>query len=413
VTRQVRPNAPRARDPYGIGPVGSFLAPGLSLVGLILVAVVTFNLLNGDVPFGIGTGNGGGNGDGNDGPGRTAAPSGVVVVPDEAAFDGSIVYAKGGNIWIQIDDTARQLTDSGRDAMPAWSPDGEWVYYINSIRETGRWPVKGVAEEYQLDIPRLMRIRADGSGEPESLKSGRITRGQNTYAYWIRQPAVAPDGSSVAVISDAPNPDQHTLVLQFYDVAEDRIVDPDLATDGVLGHQDPAWRPDGRFLLYVRNGRDGSRGAPVIMRYNVETGRARALTTPGYLYPTYSPDGRYVAATRTTTFGTDVVILDGDTGEELFRVTSDGASWGPTWSPAGDAIAFLHLDRQTVDLRLATLEGTGPTWTIKEITNLTEVSDLEAASRPDWFIPADQLPATPPPASPAASDASPSLSPAP
>lgn len=397
----------------GTGPVGSLVAPGLSLIGLVVVAVLTFNLLNGDVPVGIGTGNGDGDGDGNGGPSRTAAPSNVVVIPDEAAFDGSIVYAKGGNIWIQVDDTARQLTDSGRDAMPAWSPDGEWVYYINTIRETGRWPVNGVAEEYQLEIPRLMRMRSDGTGEPESLKSGRIRRGENMYAYWIRQPTVAPDGSSVAVISDAPNPDQRTLVLQFYDVAEDTIVDPGLATDEVLGHQDPAWRPDGRFLLYVRNGRTGSRGAPVIMRYNVETGRTRALTTPGYLYPTYSPDGRFVAVTRTTTFGTDIVILDGSTGEELFRVTNDGASWGPTWSPAGDAIAFLHIDRQTVDLRLASLEGTGPTWTIKEVTNLTEVSDLEPASRPDWFIPADQLPPTPPPVAPAASDAPTSPSAAP
>ena len=41
----------------------------------------------------------------------------------------------------------------------------------------------------------------------------------------------------------------------------------------------------------------------------------------------------------------------------LLRVTDDGASWAPTWSPAGDGIAFLHLDGQTVDLRLAKLEG--------------------------------------------------------
>jgi Tol biopolymer transport system component len=399
VTRPDRPGPPRAHDPYGVGPIRSLLAPGLSLVGLVLVAVVTFNLLNGDVPFGIGTGNGNGNGDG--GPTRTAAPSNIVVIPNEAAFDGSIVYAKGGNIWIQSDDVARQLTDSGRDAMPVWSPDGLWVYYINSVRETGRWPVKGVVEEYTLDVPRLMRTLADGSGEPEALKSGRIKRGKNTYAYWIRQPDVSPDGSTVAVISDSPDPDKQTLVLQFYDMATDKMVNPGLGTDDVLGHQDPAWRPDGAFLLYVRNGREGSRGAPVIMRYSVETGKARALTAPGYLYPTYSPDGRFIAATRTTTFGTDVVILDGTTGEELLRVTNDGSSWGPTWSPAGDAIAFLHIDRQTVDLRLATLEGAGPAWTIKETTDLTEVSGLEPASRPDWFIPADRLPATPPPTTPA------------
>ena len=389
----VRAGPPRARDPYGIAPVGTWLAPGLSALGLVLIAVLTLNLLNGQVPFGVGGGDGG-NGEG---PARTAAPSDVVVVPDEAAFEGSIVYAKGGNVWVQTDDEARQLTDSGNDSMPSWSPDGAWVYYVQTVREEGRWPVGGVTEDYALDVPRLMRVPADGSGEPEALKSGRIERDGLLYAYWIRQPAVAPDGATVAVISDAPDPDQGTLVLQSYSLAEDTITSFDLPTEGVLGHQDPAWRPDGAFLLYVRNDREGSRGTPVIMRYNVESGRARPLTAGGYLYPSYSPDGRYVAATRTSTSGTDIVLLDGASGEELLRVTTDGDSWGPTWSPAGDGIAFLHISGQVVDLRLATLEGAGPDWTVGEVTNLTEVSGLEAASRPDWFIPADQLPATPPP----------------
>ena len=93
-------------------------------------------------------------------------------------------------------------------------------------------------------------------------------------------------------------------------------------------------------------------------------------------------------------------------------MTDDGASWAPTWSPAGDGIAYLHVDGQTVDLRLAKLDGTAPTWTVSETIDLTEVSDLEPASRPDWFIPADQLPATPPPATPDASAAaSPSAAP--
>jgi len=415
MTRQVRSDPPRARDPYGVGPLGSWLAPVLSIVGLLLIGIVTLNLLQGQVPFGIGSGGNGGNGgdDGDGGPARTAAPSNVVVVPDEAAFDGSIVYAKGGNIWIQTDDEAVQLTDSGTDSMPSWSGDGEWVYYINSVREKGRWdtPTEGT-EDYTLDIPRLMRVKADGSGEPEALKSGKISKGNRTYAFWIRQPVLSPDGTKVAVISDAPNPDNKAPTVQFYDFETDKIADPGLDTNGVLGHQDPEWRPDGKFLLYVMNGRDGSRGAPVIMRYNVESGQARALTGFGYLYPAYSPDGKYVAATRTSAFGTDVVILDGASGQELMRVTDDGSSWAPTWSPAGDGIAYLHVNGQTVDLRLAKLDGTAPNWAISETIDLTEVSDLEPASKPDWFIPADRLPATPPPATPAASEsASPSAAP--
>jgi Tol biopolymer transport system component len=408
MTRQVRPNPPRARDPYGTGPLGSWLAPVLSIVGLLLIGIVTLNLLQGQVPFGIGgRGDGNGNGDGNgDDPTRTAAPSNVVVVPEEAAFEGVMTYAKGGNVWIQTDEEARQLTDTGRDSMPTWSPDGQWVYYINQVREQGRWG----GEQYTLDIPRLMRIKADGSGEPEVLKSGKITRGENVYDYWIRQPSVSPDGRTVAIISDAPNPDDKTLVLQFYGVEEDKVTDPELATNGVLGHQDPDWRPDGRYVVYVMNGRDGSRGAPVIMRYDTETGKTRAVTGFGYLYPSYSRDGKYLAATRTSAFGTDVVILDASSGAELLRVTDDGSSWAPVWSPAGDGIAFLHLDGQTVDLRLAKLAGDAPDWTIEETIELTEVSDLEPASRPDWFIPADELPPLP---TPAPSSAAPSASTAP
>jgi Tol biopolymer transport system component len=389
--------------------------PLLAALGLGLVAIVTVNLLVGGTLSLPGLAGGepdpSGAAAGVDDPARTAAPSNVVVVPEEATFEGSMTYAKGGNVWVQTDDEVRQLTDSGDASMPSWSPDGEWIYYIHTDRDRGRWPVKGVVEEFILDVPELMRVRSDGSAEPERLLRSRFREGNNYYAYWIRQPVLSPDGRRVALVSDAPDPDQGTVVLQFFNPENERLSKPDLGTVGVLGHQDPEWRPDGRFLLYVRNGREGSRGAPVIMRYNTESRRARALTGLGYLNPSYSPDGRYIAATKTSTLGTNVVILDGRTGQELRRITDDDASWGPTWSPAGDGIAYLNLDGKTVDLRLAKLDGAAPDWTVAETVDLTEVSGLDPASRPDWFIPADRLPQTPPPSEPSAEPA-PSASPA-
>ena len=89
------------------------------------------------------------------------------------------------------------------------------------------------------------------------------------------------------------------------------------------------------------------------------------MTGPGYLEPSFSPDGRYIAATRINAFGSDVVILDAVRGRELLRLTTDGASWAPTWSPAGDAISFFHIDGQIVDLHMAVLDGRAPNWTVK------------------------------------------------
>jgi hypothetical protein len=73
-------------------------------------------------------------------------------------------------------------------------------------------------------------------------------------------------------------------------------------------------------------------------------------------------------------------------------VSRDGTSWAPTWSPAGDAIAFLHENGQVVDLRLALLSGSGPSWTPREVLDLAASAGLDSASRPQWLSPGGQQP---------------------
>jgi Tol biopolymer transport system component len=175
------------------------------------------------------------------------------------------------------------------------------------------------------------------------------------------------------------------------------------------------WRPDGERIAFVRNARDGGKGTPRIFTYEPDTKKVRAVTGPGYLHPSYSPDGKYLAATKTSAFGTDVVILNASNGSEILRLTDDGASWAPVWSPAGDQIAYLHVAGQIVDLRLIQLEGRAPAWTAKDPIDLTSNAGLDGISRPGWFVPEDQLPdPTPPPtaAPSSAPSAAPSASPA-
>ena len=408
-----RPAAPRSttRPSIDLGQAGRWLAPVLSIVGLLIVAFVTLNLLQGGVPFGSSSGNG--NGNGNGGPAQTPAPSNVVIVPPEVVtFKGSIVYAKAGNIWVQTGKDVKQLTKGGDDSMPSWAPDGASIYFIRTASGDGRWMAGGVLRDYALTTPSVMQVKADGSADPVRVLSGKVSINGRTWQAWIREPVVSPDGSTLAMVSDRPNPSVSDVVLQLYDLGTKKSTIPKVAETPPLGHQDPSWRPDGKFLLYVRNGRDGARGAPMIYRFDVAKGKAAALTGPGYLEPSYSPDGRFVVATKTSSFGNDLVILDAANGRELLRLTNDGASWAPVWSPIGDAIAFLHIEGQIVDLKMIRLDGTAPDWSVKDITDLTEVSGLDGSSRPGWFVPPDQLPApTPTPVSsavPSASAASPS-----
>ncbi len=338
-----------------------------------------------------------------------------MVLPEpEAAFPGSILYAKAGNIWIQTGDTVRELTNAGTDSMPSWSPDGKTVYFIRTTDELGLWPAQGNDRRYQMTVPNLMSIPADGSGKAKRLRSGKFKKNGRTWFYWMRQPVMSPNGKTFALVSDAPDPTKSDVILQFWNPATDKSNIPDVTEVPPLGHQDPVWRKDGKMLFYVRNGREGAKGAPIIYRWDLAKKTSSPVTGPGYLEPSFSPDGKYIAATRINAFGSDVVILDASRGRELLRVTNDGASWAPVWSPAGDAVAFFHIDGQIVDLRMAVLDGKAPNWTIKETKALTNVSGLDGSSRPGWFIPAEQLPATPVPSIPASvapSSAAPSSAP--
>jgi dipeptidyl aminopeptidase/acylaminoacyl peptidase len=391
--------APAPRRPasggFALSPRGSWIAPWLSLMGLLVVALVTLGLMNGRFPTPAGSSNG------QRLPGQTPTPSNVIIPNPRADVPGSIVYVKAGNIWIQSGKTVKQLTNKGTDSMPSWSPDGQWIYFIDTEQDREVFALRGEKPtRYTLTYPILSRIHPDGSGR-QAVKSGLFKKSAGTWFYWIREPVMSPDGKTLAVLSDAPDPTNSDVVLQLFDLKTRTFKKLALPENSPLGHQDPAWSPDGTQLLYVKNARDGTRGAPQINRYDIRTKRVTTLTGPGYTGPAWSPDGRYIAATKMTALDNDIVILDARNGNELLRLTNDGRSWSAVWSPKGDGIAFLHIVGAVVDLVYAPLKGDAPRWSIDTPFNLTDLGGLDPASHPSWFLPPDQRPNFSPSAVPA------------
>jgi len=378
------------------------LAAVLSIVGLFVIGIVTYALGSGGIPFAGATGNNAPGATDDPTVQRTPTPSGIVVVPtappvaEVKPIPGTLLYVKDGNIWIQTDRTPQQLTKGGRDAMPTFSPDGKRVYFIRSRPADGRWTIDGVLRDYKLDVPSLMYIPVNGGAAKRVMDGVVDGPGNLKWAGFIRNPAVSPSGRYIAVATDLPDPTQSDVVIKIWDTRRDRLIDPGLSQQAPLGHQDPVWRPGTTDqLAYVRSDRDGAKGTPRVYLYDMSTEKTRAITGPGYLHPSFSPDGKFITATKTSAFGTDVVILNVATGAEVLQLTTDGTSWAPVWSEAGDQIAYLHSSGQLVDLEVAQLEGSAPTWTVKDAVPLTSNAGLDGASHPDWYVPEEQRPAKP------------------
>ena len=202
-------------------PLGDLSLPDVfAAIGLIVVAVLSVALLTGNLPVGrVGDGGDGG----ITGPIKTATPSNVVIVDPRSNVPGTILYVKAGNIWLQHGATATALTSGGHDAMPSFSADGTWIYFIRSVNETSKWRISGVARRFRLQTPTLMRIKPDGSAAPEALLTGRVKSGSYGWSYFLRQPVVSPDGSTIVVVTDGPDPTRSDVVLKSFNPATGKL----------------------------------------------------------------------------------------------------------------------------------------------------------------------------------------------
>jgi eukaryotic-like serine/threonine-protein kinase len=239
-------------------------------------------------------------------------------------------------------------------------------------------------------IASLIALWAIRSGsEPTAMHFSAVT----SFAGVQAQPALSPDGRSVAFVS---NRDGHYNVYvglvrggQLVQITHDATLKsrPAWSSDGstlayaqmndsgtmdiwevaalggsprkvVLNATDPAWTPDGRSLTYVTK----ADGTLWICGVEGENPRLLARTDPTHMAaePRISPDGKMVAVVARVVgpYG-ELGVADVSTGKFRLLTHDNALALSPAWSPDSRAIYFSSSRGGTLNIWKIGADGSG------------------------------------------------------
>jgi Tol biopolymer transport system component len=198
----------------------------------------------------------------------------------------------------------------GRDADPAWSPDGGKLVFTSGPPDN--------TDIYVVDADGSNRIRL----------TDHVAR---EY-----RPAWSPDGKRIAFVSDRGG-DPEIYVMKADGSDQVRI------TTHSGADTDPAWAPDASRLAFARADPGGPMGIFII---NADGSDLRRLTDnpQGDSQPAWAPDGSRIAFSRKgSNFRSDIYLINGD-GSSLAAVTQNSQASDADWSPDGKYLAFAQED---------------------------------------------------------------------
>ncbi len=215
-----------------------------------------------------------------------------------------------------------RLTDiKDRVNQPAWSPDGQWIAFVQRF------------DGYNSEIMVMPFQEGEGEGPNPSLI--RLTHSSAFDA----EPDWSPDGTQIVFTSNRSG-NMNIWVMatngsQRIQLTQDR-------NNGVEAwHSSPKWSPDGSKILYRSDMGDNNE----IYIMNSDGSGQRNLThhPASDVDPAWSPDGSLI------TF-----VSDRDGNEEIYVMNADGTNpqrltnhiekdTYPAWSPNGQHIAFYSM----------------------------------------------------------------------
>lgn len=168
----------------------------------------------------------------------------------------------------------------------------------------------------------------------------------------------SPEGKRIAFSYDKASPNQGDIDVNTC-LADGTDIRPLAATEGKLSHEEwPSWSPDGNWIAYSSTKDDNQE----IYIVKADGSEKKRLTTDPALdaHPAWSPDGKKIAFATSRWGDLELAVMNAD-GSELVRLTkSPGMDDYPAWSPDGKRLAFTSNRDGNLEIYTMDPDGQNP-----------------------------------------------------